>query len=241
MPSAKRPARIDQLLSSLGYGSRADVGRYIERGRVTWMSTPRSKLKVDMRIPAHDLLFDGEPLDHSDGLLIVMHKPVGIVCTHDEREGQLVYDLLPERWRQRSPRVESVGRLDKETSGLLLLTDQHALIHQLTSPKHKVVKIYEATIDGALTDDMVEVLASGTLMLRGESKPCLPAKLEMIAPNKARLSITEGRYHQVRRMLAAVGAPVLRLHRSQFGELTLEGLAVGAFKSVPLSTMAIES
>ncbi len=234
MPSAKRPARIDQLLSSLGYGSRADVGTFIARGRVTLLSTPESKLKTDMRIPAHDLLFDGEPLDHPDGLLIVMHKPVGVVCTHDQREGQTVYDLLPERWCQRSPRVESVGRLDKETSGLLLLTDQHALIHQLTSPKHKVVKVYEVDVERPLTREMVELLASGTLMLRGESKPCLPANLEILAPNKARLSVSEGRYHQVRRMLASVGSPVLHLHRSQFGELTLDGLAVGDFKSIPL-------
>ena len=130
--SAKRAARIDQLLSSLGYGSRADIGTFIARGRVTSLSI-QTKLKADMRVPADDLLFDGEPLDHPNGILIVMYKPVGVVCTHDEREGQTVYDLLPERWRQRSPRIESVGRLDKETSGLLLLTDQHALIHLLYS------------------------------------------------------------------------------------------------------------
>lgn len=235
MPSVKRAARLDQLLASLGYGSRADVGRFLSRGRVTLRSNPDGKLKGDMRLPSDDLLFDGEPLDHPDGLLIVMHKPLGVVCTHDEREGESVYDLLPERWRARNPSVESVGRLDKETSGLLLLTDQHALIHQLTSPKHKVEKIYEAEIEGALTPEMVDLLASGTLMLRGESKPCLPAKLEILGPGKARLSISEGRYHQVRRMLGAVGAPVRNLHRSRFGEHTLDDLPVGTFKSIPLA------
>jgi 16S rRNA pseudouridine516 synthase len=235
MPSVKRAARIDQLLSRRGYGSRAEVASFIARSRVTLLSSPQSKLKPDLRIPAHDLLFDGEPLDHPEGILIVMHKPVGIVCSHDEREGQTVYDLLPARWRQRSPRIESVGRLDKDTSGLLLLTDQHALIHQLTSPKHKVAKIYEADVEGPLTREMVALLASGTLILRGESKPCLPADLEILAPNKARLTISEGRYHQVRRMLASLGTRVLKLHRSQFGELTLKGLEVGAFKSIPLT------
>ena len=236
MASKKRTARLDQLLSSLGYGSRASVVSFIAQGRVTLLSNAQAKLKADMRIPAHDILFDGEALDHPDGIFIVMHKPVGVVCTHDEREGKTVYDLLPERWRQRSPRIESVGRLDKETSGLLLLTDQHALIHQLTSPKHKVMKVYEADVDSPLTREMVDLFASGTLVLHGESKPCLPAALEIIAPNRARLSISEGRYHQVRRMLASVGSPVLTLHRSQFGDLTLEGLPVGAFKSIPIGS-----
>lgn len=234
LSSVKRAARIDQLLASLGYGSRADVEQFVARGRVRSLSEPRKKLRVDMRVPSHDLLFDGEPLDHPNGILILMHKPVGIVCSHDEREGPSVYDLLPERWRKRNPSIESVGRLDKDTSGLLLLTDQHDMIHRLTSPKHKVVKVYEASVEGSLTPEMVELMASGTLMLRGESKPCLPAKLDILAPNEARLSIGEGRYHQVRRMLAAVGAPVRTLHRSQFGDHTLEGLAAGAFKSIAL-------
>jgi 16S rRNA pseudouridine516 synthase len=237
MPPVERAPRIDQLLSSLGYGSRADVGALVARGRVTSLSAPQSKLRPDMRVSARDLLVDGEPLDHPDGILLVMHKPVGVVCSHDEREGRSVYDLLPERWRRRNPRIESVGRLDKDTSGLLLLTDQHGLIHRLASPKHKVVKVYEAGVEGTLTREMIDLFASGTMTLRGESKPCQPAELAIIAPDKARLSITEGRYHQVRRMLAAVGAPVVTLHRSRFGELTLDGLAAGEVRSLPLDRL----
>jgi 16S rRNA pseudouridine516 synthase len=157
------------------------------------------------------------------------------VCSHDDGEGRLVYDLLPERWRRRDPKISTVGRLDKDTSGLLLLTDDGALLHRLTSPKHKVPKIYEATLDRPLRGDEAEIFASGTLILNGEKTPCLPAKLEVIDPTHARLEIIEGRYHQVRRMFAAVGNHVTALHRSTFGDLTLEDLEAGEYRLLPSS------
>ena len=161
-----------------------------------------------------------------------MHKPVGLVCSHDDGEGQLVYDLLPSRWRQRNPKISTIGRLDKETSGLLLLTDDGQLLHRLTSPKHHVPKLYEVTLDRPLKGDETTLFASGTLMLNGEKIPCLPAKLTIVDDMHVTLEITEGRYHQVRRMFAAVGNHVTALHRSRIGDLTLGDLKIGEYRVV---------
>lgn len=187
-------------------------------------------LKSDTKVSHDEILYEGEPLDPPEGMVILMHKPAGLVCSHDEAEGKLVYDLLPQRWRLRDPKISTVGRLDKETSGLLLLTDDGTLLHRLTSPRHHVAKIYEATLDRALKGDEAEVFASGTLMLNGEKTPCLPAKLTIIDETHVTLEITEGRYHQVRRMFAAVGNHVTALHRSSFGELTLGDLKEGEYR-----------
>ncbi|MGD9654319.1 MAG: pseudouridine synthase [Sulfuricurvum sp.] len=228
MKSSK--VRLDKLLSSLGYCSRKEVASFIREGIIT--HTLNLPLKNDTKVSHNEILFDSEPLDPPMGMVILMHKPVGYVCSHDDGEGRLVYDLLPERWRLRDPKISTVGRLDKDTSGLLLLTDDGALLHRLTSPKHKVPKVYEATLDRALKGDEAEIFASGTLMLGGEKTPCLPAKLEVIDPTHARLEIVEGRYHQVRRMFAAVGNHVVALHRSTFGTLELGDLKAGEYRLI---------
>jgi len=224
--------RLDQLLSSLGYCSRREARAWVAHGRVTVAGRVADDFgaKVD---PA-DVRVDGEPLDHPAGLLLLLHKPTGLVCSHDGREGPDIYSLLPERWRNRNPVVTSIGRLDKDTSGLLLLTDLSPLVHRLTSPKHKVPKVYRATVDRDLDPGLVEVFARGTLLLEGEDKPCAPATLKLLATREAELTVTEGRYHQVRRMFAASGATVLTLHRTHFGPLELGDLAAGQWRELPL-------
>jgi 16S rRNA pseudouridine516 synthase len=224
--------RLDQLLANLGYCSRREAAGWIKAGRVTIGGLPAT----DPARKADDdaVQVDGEPLDHPAGLLLLLHKPLGLVCSHDEREGPNVYSLLPARWRRRNPPVTSVGRLDKETSGLLLLTDQAALVHRLTSPKHKVPKTYRATLDAAPPAELAAVFAAGTLQLDGESHPCAPAELRLLGGAEVEVVLTEGRYHQVRRMFAACGRSVLALHRTQFGPLNLDGLAAGAWRELPL-------
>jgi len=219
--------RLDRLLSSLGYCVRKEVPALIKEGIVS--HADGLPLKNDTKVAHHDILFNGEPLDPPPGMVILMHKPVGLVCSHDDGEGRLVYDLLPPRW---DPKLSTIGRLDKDTSGLLLLTDDGQLLHRLTSPKHKVPKVYEATLDRPLKGDEAEIFASGTLILNGEKTPCLPARLEVIDPTHVRLEIVEGRYHQVRRMFAAVGNHVTALHRVSFGELTLGDLKPGEYQSI---------
>ncbi len=222
--------RLDQLLASLGYCSRREARDFLKKHAVTLRGQPVRDPSAKTA-PA-DVLVDGEPLDHPDGLLLLMNKPLGLVCSHDEREGPRIYDLLPERWRARNPQVTSIGRLDKDTSGLILLTDQTELVHKYTSPKHKVPKLYRATTDRDLPSDLVPLFAAGTLVLDGETAPCAPATLRLFPadPRTAELTLIEGKYHQVRRMFAATGATVLTLERVQFGRFTLGDLAPGQFR-----------
>jgi 16S rRNA pseudouridine516 synthase len=226
------PRRIDQLLASLGYGSRREVAGWCRDGRITGADGTRVD-RPEAKATPDALRFDGQPLDHPEGIFVALHKPLGCVCSHDEGEGPLVYDLLPARWRQRNPVPTTVGRLDKETSGLLLVTDRGQWVHRLTSPKHHVEKVYLATTADPVDPALVGHFASGTLLLRGDGLPCLPARLEITGPHAARVVLTEGRYHQVRRMFAACGNRVLALHRESFGPYRLDGLAPGAWRDVP--------
>jgi 16S rRNA pseudouridine516 synthase len=224
--------RLDQLLANLGYCSRREARDYLKKNTVTVRGAPVRD--PSSKAHAADVLINGDPLDHPDGLLLVLNKPLGLVCSHDEREGPRVYDLLPPRWRARNPQVTSIGRLDKDTSGLILLTDQTELVHKYTSPKHKVPKLYRATTDRDLTPDLIPLFAASTLVLDGEDAPCAPAQLTLFpdAPRTADLILTEGKYHQVRRMFAATGATVLTLHRVRFGNLTLGDLPPGQFRPI---------
>jgi 16S rRNA pseudouridine516 synthase len=220
--------RLDQLLTSLGYASRSESKKFITSGLVTVEG--KQITKSDFKAFRHEVLFNGEPLDPPQGIVILMHKPAGLVCSHDDGEGERVYDLLPLRWRNRDPKISTIGRLDKDTSGLLLITDDGQLLHRLTSPKYHVPKLYEVILDRPLHGDEADIFSAGTLMLNGEKTACLPAKLTIIDDIHVTLEITEGRYHQVRRMFAAVGNHVTTLHRSRIGELTLGELEVGEYR-----------
>jgi 16S rRNA pseudouridine516 synthase len=226
-----RPVRLDALLSRYGYCSRSEARAWVKAGRLQVSGAPAGST-ADKAAPA-SVLVDGEPVEHPDGILALLHKPAGCVCTHDSNEGPTIYDLLPPRWLQRNPPVTSIGRLDKDATGALLVTDLGELVHRWTSPKHKVAKIYEVTVSADFPPGIVETFAKGDLLLEGESKPCLPAKIEVLGPREARLEIVEGRYHQVKRMFASQGCPVVRLHRSRFGDFTLEGLAPGEWSIIP--------
>ncbi len=228
--------RLDQLLSSLGYCSRREAAALVKSGRVKQNGIALTK--ADQRVDAHTITLDGEPLEAPDGLLAMLHKPVGYVCTHSEGEGPTIYELLPPHWLDRNPAVTSVGRLDKETSGLLLVTDIGNLVHRFTSPKADVEKIYVAEVDQDMDPTLIDVFAKGDLMLRSETKPCLPAKLEIVSSKTARLTITEGRYHQVRRMFASQGLHVEKLHRKRFGGYELGDLAEGEWRMISIEQVA---
>jgi 16S rRNA pseudouridine516 synthase len=181
---------------------------------------------------------DGAPLDPPPPLTLIMHKPLGVVCSHKE-PGRSVYELLPLRWRGRDPALSTVGRLDAETSGLLLLTDDGGFLHRVISPKAHVTKRYFATLDRPLRGDEAALFASGTLMLDSETTPLKPAILEPRSATTAWLSVTEGRYHQVRRMFAACGNHVVALHRDRMGALTLPAdLEPGGYRSLTLQEQA---
>jgi 16S rRNA pseudouridine516 synthase len=141
-----------------------------------------------------------------------------------------VYDLLPPRFRLRNPVLSTVGRLDRDTSGLLLLTDDGQLLHRIIAPKSKLPKVYRATLANDLRGDEAALFASGTLLLEGEQSPLLPAELQAIGARQARLTLHEGRYHQVRRMFAAAGNHVVALHRERLGGLALGDLPEGGWE-----------
>lgn len=221
---AKIPtSRIDKLLGSLGYGSRAEMARMGKAGGIVLdgvdITDVSKRIPVTPDLPSR-MEIDGEPLDPPHGVVILLHKPLGMTCSHKE-DGALVYDVLPDRWRRRDPAISTIGRLDKETSGLLLMTDDGDLLHRVISPKKHVVKVYRARLARPLNGSEVALFASGELMLEGDDKPLKPAGLEILSPTEARVSVTEGRYHMVRRMFAAVGNHVEALHRERLGGLSL--------------------
>jgi 16S rRNA pseudouridine516 synthase len=219
--------KLVKHIANLGYGSRKDVQWLFREGRIT--NAAGEVLYADDPLDHDDVRIDGEPLDPPPGLLLMLHKPVDFTCSTKDR-GRVVYDLLPPRYRLRSPALSTVGRLDRDTSGLLLLTDDGQLLHRIIAPKSKLPKVYLATLAEDLRGDEAAVFASGTLMLEGEQTPLLPAELEVLGPRSARLTLHEGRYHQVRRMFAAVGNHVAALHRERVGGLALDDLPVGEWR-----------
>ncbi len=225
--------KLLKLIANLGYGSRKQATVLFREGRVT--DADGEVLYTDDELGVHatheTIRVDGEPLDPPQGLLLMLHKPPGYVCSTKDK-GRLIYDLLPPRFRLRDPVLSSVGRLDRETSGLLLLTDDGALLHRIISPKSELPKVYEATLANPLRGDEVALFASGTLMLESEQKPLLPAGMEVLAPQRARLTLHEGRYHQVRRMFAAAGNHVEVLHRVSVGGAMLGDLPSGEWRAM---------
>jgi 16S rRNA pseudouridine516 synthase len=215
--------RLDRLLANLGYGSRKEVQALVKDGAVVLdgetLSKADAKVTVERDLQAR-MTVEGRPLDPPPGMALMLHKPLGVTCSHKEA-GPLVYDLLPRRWRAREPAISTVGRLDKDTSGLLLLTDDGALLHRIIAPRSHVAKRYLATLARPLTGGEGARFASGELMLEGDDKPLAPAQLEVVEPTRAYVTVTEGRYHMVRRMFAAVGNHVEALHRDRIGGLDL--------------------
>lgn len=219
--------RLVRLIANLGYGSQKDVRALLRAGRVTLDDdTPLT----DAEAPPHDRIrVDGEPLDPPQGLVAMLHKPAGYTCSTSD-QGRIVYTLLPERFLRRRPVVAPVGRLDRDTTGLLLLTDDGALSHRLTSPRRHIPKVYDVTLARPLAGDEVDIFAGGTLVLRSDNTPLAPAELIVTGPCSARLTITEGRYHQIKRMFAATGNHVETLHRAQIGPLGLGDLPEGKWR-----------
>ncbi|KAG2440954.1 hypothetical protein HXX76_003807 [Chlamydomonas incerta] len=243
--SSGKPMRVERLLANLGYGKRRECQQMVKKGHV--VRKDGGKLKVGDKVAWSDLeLEGGEGLDPAGPLLLALHKPTGYVVTAPDDENisdSVVYDLLPYRFGRRRPFLSCVGRLDKDTSGLLLLTDDGTLLHRINSPKRGIWKVYEATLADPLSAKAAEAaakkFASGTLTLEGDFAPLLPAKLERTGERTARVAICEGRYHQVRRMFAAVGHKVVGLRRVSVGGLALAGLPEGEWRF--LSPQDLES
>ena len=220
--------RIDAHLSSLGYCTRSEARKFLR----IYELCINDKRVFDPSTKAYhdDITINKEPID-PETITVLLNKPAGFICSHNDA-GSLIYALIPNRWNRRNPKISTIGRLDVDTTGAILLTDDGALNHKLSSPKSDVLKIYEATLAVPLKGDEEQIFASGELMLNGEKKPLLPAVLEVISPTQVRLEICEGKYHQVKRMFGAVGNRVLTLHRVKFDTFDVEDLAEGTYKFV---------
>ncbi len=218
--------RLDKFLSEAGVASRRELGAIIRAGRVgvDGETVRRPETKIDERCA--EVTVDGVPVRGAAPRYILMYKPLGYVCSTDDPRDPIVLELLGEEGRGLFP----VGRLDKMTEGALLLTDDGQLAHNLTAPKKGVEKVYLAGCDGTPPESAVEAFRQGLTLRDGTL--CRPAVLEVLGPCRVRVTVHEGKYHQVRRMLAAVGTPVQTLLRERFGPLTLEGLEPGQWRNL---------
>ena len=221
--------KLVKHIANLGYGSRKDVQWMFREGRIT--DAAGEVLYADDPLDHDNVRVDGEPLDLPPGLLLMLHKPIGYTCSMKD-PGRIVFDLLPPRFRERNTALSTVGRLDRDTSGVLLFTDDGQLLHRIIAPKSKLPKVYLATLADDLRGNEAALFASGTLMLDNEKTPLLPAELEPLDARRARLVLHEGRYHQVRRMFAAIGHHVQALHRERIGGLTLGDLPEGQWRAL---------
>lgn len=219
--------RLDKIISATGKKSRREVREMVRQGRVLvdGKPAPAADMKVDPQTAV--ILLDGEPLGYEKFTYVMLHKPAGVLTATEDRRQETVLDLLPPELRRRA--LSPVGRLDKDTEGLLLLTNDGQLAHRLLSPKSHVDKVYYARVDGALEPGDIAAFAAG--MTLGDGLECLPAGLEILSPTEALVTLREGKFHQIKRMLAARGKPVLYLKRLSMGRLRLDpALAPGAWR-----------
>ena len=219
--------RLDKIISATGKKSRREGREMVRQGRVLvdGKPAPAADMKVDPQTAV--ILLDGEPLGYEKFTYVMLHKPAGVLTATEDRRQETVLDLLPPELRRRA--LSPVGRLDKDTEGLLLLTNDGQLAHRLLSPKSHVDKVYYARVDGALEPGDIAAFAAG--MTLGDGLECLPAGLEILSPTEALVTLREGKFHQVKRMLAARGKPVLYLKRLSMGRLRLDpALAPGAWR-----------
>jgi 16S rRNA pseudouridine516 synthase len=220
--------RLDKLLASTGHWSRKEVKEMVRQGRVTvdgrLAARPEDKVDADCAC----LRVDGAWVDCAPFVYVMMDKPPGLLSATEDKSQKTVLELLPPHLRRRG--LFPVGRLDKDTTGLLLLTDNGTLAHQLLSPKKHVDKVYWARVDGKLDQMDAAALAQG--MVLGDGLHCLPAGLEVLEDgSQCLVTLREGKYHQVKRMLAARGKPVLELRRLSMGTLKLdETLGLGGWR-----------
>ena len=219
--------RLDKYITDTGVCSRSAARERIRGGAVcvdgTAVRDPARKIDPE----AARVTMDGETLGREEHLYIMLHKPAGVLTASRDARRPTVLDAMPEPWKRRG--LFPVGRLDRDTTGLLLLTDDGAFAHRVISPRSGVSKLYQAEVDGTPTAADVEAFAAGIELKDGTK--CLPARLEILGGGRVRVEICEGKYHQVKRMLASRQLPVRTLHREKIGGLELDPeLGPGGFR-----------
>lgn len=218
--------RLDKFLCDSGVGTRSQVKAILKSGRVTVDGKPEKDptKKIDPQIRV--IMLDGETLGGKQRMVVMLNKPAGFVTATEDPVEKTVMELLSPELKHLD--LKPVGRLDKATEGLLLFTNDGNLLHRLISPKKEVAKVYYARHEGQAEQADVEAFAAGITLRDGTV--CLPAKLEPIGPGESLVTVWEGKYHQVRRMMASRNMTVLYLERRQEGKLTLGGLPRGQLR-----------
>jgi len=227
--------RLDKYLCDCGIGTRSQVKTILKSGRVSVDGKPERDGSRKIDPAASAVCLDGEALQGGGVLVVMLNKPAGYVTATEDPRDKTVMELLPEQYRHRD--LKPVGRLDKQTEGLLLFTNDGDLLHRLISPKKEVPKIYYARHEGTATEEDVQSFARG-LTLR-DGTVCLPALLEPLGQGQSRITVCEGKYHQVRRMMAARGMHVTYLERQAEGGLTLAELPRGQVRELTREELAI--
>lgn len=221
----EKQLRLDKLLADTGKWSRKDAKALLKQGRVRVDGEVEKSADRKVDPMAQSVTVDGERVGWAEFRYLMLHKPGGVLTATEDHHQKTVIDLLPAEYRDLFP----VGRLDKDTEGLLLLTDDGELAHRLLSPRHHVDKVYLAEIDGEVDPSDVAAFAAGLTL--GDGTQCLPAGLESLGEGRCLVTLREGKFHQVKRMLALRGKPVVKLKRLSMGELTLdEALLPGQFR-----------
>lgn len=219
--------RLDKMLSNLGVASRSECRTLLKAGRIRVGEAVARDGAMNVQEGAA-IFLDGKPLDTRLSRHLMLYKPAGILTAAEDGRQKTVMDLLPGVYRACG--CMPVGRLDKDTTGILLLTTDGELAHRLISPGRHVDKVYEATVEGALDAEDVAVFAAGIPL---KDFTALPARLELLDESIGRVTVQEGKYHQVKRMFGARGKPVKTLHRTSFGPLKLdEALLPGTFREL---------
>ncbi len=220
--------RLDKFLSDSGAGTRSQVKMILKAGRVTVDGTVErdNSRKIDPAVQT--VCLDGERLGGWRRIVVMLNKPAGYVTATEDKAEQTVMELLPPEIREMD--VKPVGRLDKATEGLLLFTNDGDLLHRLISPKKEVPKVYYARHEGTASQEDVSAFEAGLTL--GDGTQCLPAKLEILGTGESRITVCEGKYHQVRRMMASRNMPVLYLERQREGGLSLGDLPRGAVREL---------
>ena len=230
--------RLDKFLCDSGAGTRSQVKAILKAGRVMVDGAVEKdgSRKIDPQIQT--VALDGEALGGKRRLVVMLNKPAGYVTATEDAQQKTVMELLPKQWAHLD--LKPVGRLDKDTEGLLLFTNDGGLLHRLISPKQAVPKVYYARHAGQAGTADVTAFAEGLTL--GDGTVCLPAVLQPLGPGESLITVCEGKYHQVRRMMAARNMTVTYLERRQEGPLSLEGLPRGqARELLPEELLALES
>ena len=227
--------RLDKIISATGKKSRREVKLLVKQGRILVDGVPAAAADMKVDPAVSEILMDGENIGYQKFTYIMLHKPAGVLSAVEDKRQKTVLDLLPEELQRRG--LSPVGRLDKDTEGLLLLTNDGELTHKLLSPRHHVDKVYYARVEGVLEKADCEAFAVG--MTLGDGLECLPAGLEILSDSEALVTLQEGKFHQVKRMLAACGKPVTYLKRLSMGPLQLdESLQPGEFRHLTEEELA---